>query len=107
MFRSRCACLVLTSVQELVGGCGGTGWWCLRLQLCLPAVPGLWAVPRISENKNELMTIPLTPSEGEGSVSLVSDIPSSKQSSGSDQRNVHKGHFLLPFWQKNSRLFSK
>lgn len=53
-----------------------------------------WAVPRISENKNELMTIPLTPSEGEGSVSLISDFPSSKQSSGSDQQNVHKGHFL-------------
>lgn len=63
-------------------------------------------MPRISENKNELMTIPLMPSEDEGSVSLVSDIPSPKQSSGSDQQNVKKKkkHFCCLFLQKKKNI---
>lgn len=85
-----------------VGGSGGTGWWCLRLQLCLPALPGLLGCAQHFWKQNELMTIPLSPSEDEGGVSLVSDIPSSKQSAGLDQHNVFKGHFCCLLGKKKA-----
>lgn len=99
----------------MLTSCAGAGWEAVVAQaggvsgctsVCQQFL-AFWAVPRISENKNESMTVPLTPSGGERSVSLVSDIPSSKQCSDSDQQNVHTGHFFVAFLTKNSRLFSK
>lgn len=58
-------------------GCGGTGWWCLCSSVCHQFL-AFGAVPRISESKNELMTIPLTPSEdGVFSLSQIFCLPSS------------------------------
>lgn len=89
--------MITSECRSRAGGCDSRGWWCLGLQLCLPAVPGLWAAPRISENKNELMTVPLMPSEdGVFPMSQIFCLPSSLQA----QQNVRKGHFCCLFGKK-------
>ena len=60
-----------------------------------------WAAPGVSANQSKLMTVPLRPGEDEGSIFPVLDTLSSKQSSGSDGQNVHKGHSCCLFCKKN------
>lgn len=94
---SGCACPVLATERGSsgVGGRGGVGWRAGGHPRCCKSVcerfAAFWAVPKISEKQKESMTIPLVPSEDEGSVFPISDTLSSKQSSGLDRQNVHGG----------------